>query len=579
MLVGMIDFLRGKLPKNGEWTQKLRLWSGLILFVFALTHFLNHAMGIFSVELMDAVQSVRRPFWRSPLGSILLYGAFIVHVILALWKTLRRETLRMHWWEALQLLLGLAIPYQLLKHIIGTRGLNTMFGMDDTYVQELSILWPGLALNQSILLVLVWAHAMLGFHYWLSGRNWYDKAFPVLSLWALAIPMAALWGWIEGARRLRLTGAIEAGAVKLTREQLTWGTKAIDNVMLGFFTVLLVVTAVLVVRFIFGRVRRNISVEYPGNQVVRSALGPTVLEISRINGIPHTSVCGGRARCSTCRVAILSGGELLEPPSDHEQAVLQRVGAGDEVRLACQIRPKANLSIRPLLPVRDAALKPGSKMDAYHWGVEQPIAVMFVDIRNFTGISEKRLSYDVVFLLNRYLDRMSTAIRDAGGHVDKYIGDGIMAMFGISVDVRTGCRQALEASIAMEQALEVLNLELKDHLEAPLRIGIGLHAGPAILGRIGAAGGKGGASVNLTALGDTVNTASRLESATKELGGMLAVSDAAWKAAGLGDDETLEHHIKVRGRETDMKVFSLESPAIMAEKFKAIDEAVLKKIA
>ena len=574
-LVRMANFLRRLTPKKGEWAQKLRLWSGLVLFTFALTHFLNHALGIFSVELMDGVQVVRRGFWRSPPGTILLYGGFILHVGLAVWKTVRRDTLRMHWWEGLQLVLGLSIPYLLLKHMIATRGLNAVFGLDDTYVHELSILWLGLALNQSILLLLVWVHAMIGLHYWLSVKAWYRRALPVLAALAISIPLFSLWGWIEGARRLALS---DGDVGRLTRDQVGWGSIAIDNAMSTFFAILLLLAAILVVRFVYNRVRRNVVVEYPGNQLVRSAPGPTVLEISRMNGIPHTSVCGGRARCSTCRVLVLSGGETLAPPSDHEIAVLHRIGAGDDVRLACQIRPNSNLSVRPLLPTRDSKARPGTVTDAYHWGVEQPVAVMFVDIRNFTGISEKRLSYDVVFMLNRYLDLMSKAIEDAGGYVDKYIGDGIMAMFGITVGIRAGCRQALEAAIAMERALADLNEELKDHLEAPLRIGIGLHAGPAILGRIGAAGGSG-ASVNLTALGDTVNTASRLESATKELGGMLAVSEAAWTAAGLGDDESLSRHIMVRGRETEMKVYSLESPGVLEEKFKAIDDAVLRKIA
>lgn len=569
----MAKLLSRWMPKRGEWAQKLRLWSGLVLFAFVLTHFLNHALGIHSVDLMNEVQEVRSAFWRSSIGSLLLYGALLLHVLFALWKTVNRKTLRMHWWEGLQLALGLVIPYQLLKHIIGTRGLNTVFGVDDDYIWELTLLWPGLAWQQSILLVLVWLHAMIGFHFWLSGRSWYQKAFPWLSLLALAIPMASLWGWIEGARRLALSGG-DTG--RLTRDHVIWGGAAIDNAMNGFFLVLLAVAVILAARLVYGRVSRNIAVEYPGNQIVRSAPGPTVLEISRMNGIPHTSVCGGRARCSTCRVRVLTGAETLEDPSDHERAVLRRVGAGDDVRLACQIRPKKNLSVRPLLPVRDAELKPGSVTDAYHWGVEQPIVVMFVDIRNFTGISEKRLSYDVVFMLNRYLDRMSKAIQEAGGYVDKYIGDGIMAMFGVSVDVRKGSRQALEAAVAMERALRVLNVELKDHLEAPLRIGIGIHAGPAILGRIGAAGGSG-ASVNLTALGDTVNTASRLETMTKELGSMLVVSGDAWKAAGLADDEALMHHIKVRGRETDLKVFSIPNPAILKEKFGALDAGNTKQ--
>ncbi len=549
------------MPKAGDWGQSLRLGSGLVLFAFALTHFLNHALGIVSVDLMETVQDVRRGFWRFPPINLLLYAALILHVVLALWKTARRASLRMHWWEWAQLLLGLAIPYLLIPHVIGTRALNAQFGLNDTYTFELSVLWPGLAFDQSLLLVLVWVHAMIGLHFWLSGRPWYDRLLPVFGGLALAVPLLSLWGWIEAARRLHLAGEADG---RFTREQLQWAAPIIETINMGLLGLLGVVAVFVLGRLAYQRIRRTISVEYPGQIVVRAAPGPTLLEISRINDIPHTSVCGGRARCSTCRVRVLEGADALEPPSEHECDVLRRVGADNDVRLACQIRPRTDLNVRPLLPIRDAALKPGRSVDAYHWGVEQQIAVMFVDIRNFTGISEKRLSYDVVFFLNRYLERMSTAIEDAGGHVDKYIGDGIMALFGISVGRKEGCRNALRAAIAMERELQILNQELADHLDEPLRIGIGIHAGPAILGRIGAAGSHGGTG-NLTALGDTVNTASRLEAATKELGGMLAVSSDVWRSAGLTEDEALVRHISVRGRETALKVFSLESPSILED--------------
>ena len=148
----------------------------------------------------------------------------------------------------------------------------------------------------------------------------------------------------------------------------------------------------------------------------------------------------------------------------------------------------------------------------------------------------------------------------------------------VTTGIKAGCRQALEAAVAMESALAELNEELADHLEAPLRIGIGIHAGPAILGRIGAAGG-GGTAGGLTALGDTVNTASRLESASKELGAMLVVSSQVWHAAGLADDPGFVHHITVRGRDSDLKVYSLEHPSILTDRFRSIDEAAMDKLA
>ncbi|MEM8811602.1 MAG: adenylate/guanylate cyclase domain-containing protein [Pseudomonadota bacterium] len=572
---------RALVPRSGEWAQQLRLASGLVLFAFVLTHFLNHALGIVSIEVMEAVQEVRSGFWRLMPVSVVLYLAFVVHIVMALWKTVRRDTLRMQWWEAVQLAIGLLIPYTLVRHIVSTRGLDLRFNseaegqdeaalaFDDDYTFELSVLWPGLAFEFSVVLVLVWVHSTIGLHFWLRDRDWYRRMLPVLGALAVAVPLLALWGWIGAARRLHLSGETTG---RLTPEQAEWSSIAINYAVDAFLVVLAGICLVLCTRWVLGKFRRKVLITYPGNRLVRAVPGATLLEISRMNNIPHTSVCGGRARCSTCRVRILSGKESLAMPSEHECAVLSRVGADDGVRLACQIRPSAPISVHPLVPVQAGALEAGARHDAYHWGVEQTVVVMFSDLRGFTSLSERRLSYDVVFLLNRYLSDMSREIEAAGGYVDKYIGDGIMALFGISSGVEAGALEALSAAAAMDRALAALNKDLIDQLDKPLRIGIGIHTGPAILGRIGTAG-RNGAQAQLTALGDTVNTASRLESATKELGVSLVVSAETWHAAGLKDEEGLKRQIAVRGREGDLAVFALETPSVLTDKLTALDRS------
>lgn len=138
----------------------------------------------------------------------------------------------------------------------------------------------------------------------------------------------------------------------------------------------------------------------------------------------------------------------------------------------------------PLLPPnanpRDGFAKAPSTQ-----GEEQGIAVLFADIRDFTALSEQKLPYDVVFILNRYFRPMGEAIEGAGGRVDKFIGDGIMALFGVDESPEHGSATALQAARNMALRLDKLNDLLKADLPAPLRIGIGIHVGPAIIGEMG----------------------------------------------------------------------------------------------
>jgi adenylate cyclase len=160
-----------------------------------------------------------------------------------------------------------------------------------------------------------------------------------------------------------------------------------------------------------------------------------------------------------------------------------------------------------------------------------------------------------VYLLNRYFRAMGEAVEAAGGRVDKFIGDGVMALFGASEvnrpagDLRDACRRGLDAARRMSLALEALNRGgVAAELGEPLRIGIGLHAGPAILGEMGH-----GRASSATAIGDTVNTASRLETACKEFGCELVVSQAVLAAAGV-DGPGAAHELAVRGRSVPLPV-------------------------
>ncbi|MGI9372143.1 MAG: adenylate/guanylate cyclase domain-containing protein [Hyphomicrobiales bacterium] len=524
--------------------QKLRLYSGLVLFAFVLTHFLNHALGLVSWEVMETVQYYRTAITRSLPITALLCTAIIVHVVLALYKTAKRRSLRMSAWEAVQLIFGLAIPFLLLRHVIGTRLIHELYDVQDKYSFVLWVMWPGEAINQLILVPLVWIHACIGIHFWLRMKPWYPRIQYVFLGIAVLVPSLAYAGFTVAARDVK-------ESVEFTRpftpEQFAFVLKLMDW---AFWAAVMVVGALIlfrVCRAIFTKIRRNIKISYVGGTDVTTTIGPSLLEISRSWGVPHASVCGGRARCSTCRVRVLEGLEYIDPPEEQESAVLKRVGAGEAVRLACQMHPKSDITIATLLPAQ--RVKPGDAADhdEYTWGKEQTVTVMFADLRGFTAMSEERLPYDVVFLLNQYLGQMSTAIEDAGGYVDKFIGDGIMALFGINSSPEEGAKDALRAARAMGGVLDGLNKGLASDLPKPLNIGIGLHTGPAILGRVGISNPQG-ASQRITALGDTVNTSSRLESSSKELGAQLVISITTIQAAGIEVSEDSMDEITVKGK-------------------------------
>lgn len=538
-------------PAGGNWRQRLRLASGLVLLAFCMTHFTNHALGIVSVKAMNEMSLWHYEIWSNDFGQIVLAVAALTHVGLALWRTARRSTLKMPFWEFTQLVLGLYIPWTLIPHVTATLGLMNVHGVIPTYKQMLTILWPDGAIMQSVLLIVVWSHAMIGLHFWLRMRPLYRRLLPVLTALAVAFPLLALWGWISAARRLAAEGTYK---LKVTDAQIDWVYSATDQIRAIIFGLIILSFAVVLFRMISRRFGKRITIRYPGDLKVRATPGPSLLEMSRMNGIPHTAICGGRARCSTCRVLVLEGQENLPPPSNAEEAVLARIDANDSVRLACQVRPSTDMLIRPLVPAKSSSEGLQQVLaDAYHWGVEQEVVIMFVDLRNFTKITETNLHYDVVFLLNRYLDTVSAAIRAEGGQVDKFIGDGVMAIFGMKSGLAEGARQALRASARLGRVLEDLNRERGPQFRDPLRIGIGLHAGPAILGRIGEAGAAGG-QAPITALGDVVNTASRLETENKAHGSLLIVSQSVLDAAGMELADLPTAEVSLRGKENLLKV-------------------------
>jgi adenylate cyclase len=275
-----------------------------------------------------------------------------------------------------------------------------------------------------------------------------------------------------------------------------------------------------------------------------------VLEASLRNDVPHASVCGGRARCSTCRIRVIGDCASLPAPSPREAFVLNRVGAGADpaIRLACQLRPETDLSFFQIfLPQITAADLRSSNPTRI--GEERYLVSMFVDMRGSTKLAEKRLPFDTVFIVNRFLGAVSHAVIECGGQPNQFVGDGQLALFGLATDPSTACRQALRAAAMIATNVDELNQFLKHDLREPIRFGIGIHGGEVIIGDIGYRD-----HMVFTALGDAVNVAARLQDMTKSLSCEAIVSEEVRVTAGLALDGLPEHEVAIRGRAEPMIV-------------------------
>jgi adenylate cyclase len=513
----------------------LRLTTGLILFSFASCHLLNHAFGVRSINAMQAASEVLLAPWQTLPGLCLLYAAFFTHATLGLMALYRRRHLRMPAAEAWQLALGLSIPLLLIPHAAGIRIGQSIYGLDYDFSRVIHMLWnsPSSAVRQYSLLLVLWVHGCIGLRAWLAAKPWYPRAASALASLALLVPVLALIGFtnagLDTLEALRRNPGLAAKlAVGLP------GTEAgarLDQV--GHITGIMawsyvgLVGATFAMRFArdwHARRYRAVRITYPAGRTVTVPLGFTVLEASRWAAIPHVSVCGGRGRCSTCRVRVMEGADNLPPAAEVELRTLARIGSPLNVRLACQLRPGGDVRVEPLVHASGTALSGAVRFDAAAaGGAEMEVAALFVDLRESTRLAAGRLPYDTLFIFDRYIQVITSAVRARRGHVTSIAGDGVMAMF---VDSEGGtarfARDAFAAALQLWEGIEALNRELAAELRQPLRIGIGLHVGPAVVGTIAATGPS-----SLQFLGDTGNLAAKFQAETKRLDCTLIASEQA----------------------------------------------------
>lgn len=539
-------------------TARMRSLSGGVLFLFLTCHLANHAFGLISFEAMEAAHGILMEVWRTVPGTVLLALAFLVHFVIAILSIYRRRTLKMTFWETIQLGTGLIIPFLLAEHILGTRVSEELAGIEISYRLVIAALWvlsPVTGVTQAVVTVIAWIHGCVGLNLWLGTKMWYVRWHRHLLVIAITLPTLSLAGYISAGfevlselDRDHMVNAIIAQAM-VDPERLAPIKQALIPVLAVFGILSLLPFAARLIRDRIST-RSAVLLMLPDSTQVPVPQGATALEALRANGHPHAAVCGGRGRCTTCRVRVIQGADLLEPPAELEAAALARIKALEGVRLACQIRPKASLGISPLLPPT-ASAKDGKQVGGLD-GEERRITCVFIDIRRSTKLGEEKLPYDVLFILNQFFSEMSRAISETGGHYAQFNGDGLMALYGLDGKESAGASAALSGAVAMLDRVEKLNDTLQSELPSPLEVGIGLHHGEAIVGAMGPPRAQ-----ITSAIGDTINISARLESLTKEHGKPIIFSDDVAKAAGIETSTFTQADVAVRGRTAPVRFYAV----------------------
>ncbi len=557
----MATLSREQLAKSirGIGLRQVRLVSGMVLFGYLVSHFLNHALGNVSMEALARGVYIHTLFWQFRPIAVVFYTACLVHAGLGIWALYERRQFKWKAMEPIQLVLGLSVPALIIAHIVGVRLGQTLFGHEKLYPQELYLFFvasPTRLWQMFAVMVIAWVHGSIGLYFWLRMKAFFRWAAPFLLAAAVLIPTLAFLGIYQGGRTVIAdSSSREWRAEYISSDQV--GTvaqqEALDSItdylMRGYLGLVVLVLLAKGARAAYERRGGMINLSYGNGRKVRVPKGLSVLEASLRNNVPHASVCGGRARCSTCRIRIIGDCSGLPEPSQREAFVLSRVGTADpSIRLACQLRPTTDLSFFQLfLPHMMSANAHASSPTRI--GQERYLVNMFVDMRGSTQLAEKRLPFDTVFIVNRFLGAVSQAVMECGGKPNQFVGDGMLALFGLSTGRHEACRQALRAAAMIAANVDELNQFLSHDLHEPIRFGIGIHGGEVIVGDIGYRD-----HMVFTALGDAVNVAARLQDMTKSLGCEAVISDEVRATAGLSGDVLPQREVAIRGRDEPMIV-------------------------
>jgi adenylate cyclase len=537
---------------RGPSVRQWRWASGLTLWCYVALHLVNHATGLVSLQAAEALLAGLSALWHSVPGTVLLYGALLTHLVLAGAALWQRRSLRMPWVEALRLALGLCLPLLLAGHFVATRWAYEALGASPPYARMVhGLARPESLVLQSLLLVFAWGHGCLGLHMAMRARPGWRRWQPALLTGAVLLPVLAALGLLSMAREIAWeVSALPPSPAARTPQAVATAAVLEDALRWGWLAVL---GALLVLRWAWRTWRHcrgggPITLRYP-DRAVQVPRGFTVLEASRSHGIAHLALCGGRARCSTCRVRVDGAAAHVPAPGSDERTTLARVQAPPGVRLACQLRPAGDVQVTPLF-------QPGQAPQPGRLGQERQVAILFVDLRRWSGMAERQWPFDLAWMLDQYFARVGAAVQGSGGLANQFIGDSVMAIFGLHTDLPTACRQAVQAAAVIEQRMDAWSETFSAQFGQALDFGMGLHAGRVALGQVGYED-----TTTFSAVGEVVNTASRLQDHSKVVGARLVLSLDAARWADVADALGTPEEVQVRGRSQPLQVLHVKRPS------------------
>ena len=420
------------------------------------------------------------------------------------------------------------MPILLIGHAANTRLAWELFGMPSDYARVVANLWFADAQGTQLgVMAPGWVHGCLGLHFLLNRRPLYRKLRYVLFAFALLIPVFSGLGFIAMARELAANAAAAAAAADYLGPEHAAERLALaqwrNGLLLGYFGIIGATFAARAVRNALERGRRHlVTISYPG-RTVRVPRGWSVLEASRSFHLPHASMCGGRARCSTCRVRVSAGEKACPPAAPDERAALERIGAPPDVRLACQLRPKGDLSVIPLVRTE----RPNYRPTAPRRSAEREVVVLYCDFLNRAELAADHMPQDLLYVLTLYIEGLSNCIRAAHGAMSYVELDSLCALFGLERAPARAARQALQAAGAIEKVMTELNERLGRQWNCKVTLAVSIHLGRAVVGEVGASDPP-----TVIAIGEAVDAANELRKAAAARGAAFAISQAVYAAAG-----------------------------------------------